>query len=83
MPDVLLNWRAVHDDYPDLVCFPVCGDVVNTAGTSFIPNEEGVRHMPHITAEESASGILRLVGKAARETHNGHFWSYDGSRLPW
>ncbi|KAL1689261.1 hypothetical protein GGG16DRAFT_126579 [Schizophyllum commune] len=83
MPDVVLNWRAVHDDYPDLVFFPVCGDVVNTAGTSFIPNEEGIRHLPHITAEESATGILKLVDKATRETHNGYFWSFNGSKLPW
>ena len=83
-----------------VVFFPVCGDVVNTAGSesfcsllsvlpanppsaSFIPNEEGVRHQPYITAEESATGILKLVDKATRETHNGYFWSFNGSKLPW
>lgn len=83
MPDVALNYKAVHDDYPDLTCFPVCANFVNTSGTSFTPSDEGVRQLQHITAEESATGILKLVGKATRETHNGYFWSFNGSKLPW
>jgi norsolorinic acid ketoreductase len=34
-----------------------------------------------ITIEASASGVLKVVAAATKETHGGKFWSYDGTKL--
>ncbi len=35
------------------------------------------------SADETAENILKLVNQAASKTHNGRFWSWDGSEIPW
>jgi hypothetical protein len=36
-----------------------------------------------IESDESADAILKVVGKATRESHSGKFWNYDGSMAAW
>ncbi|KAI2470417.1 NAD(P)-binding protein [Annulohypoxylon bovei var. microspora] len=39
--------------------------------------------IPFITVDESCDGMVHLIDVAARESHGGRFWDYDGARESW
>ena len=36
-----------------------------------------------ITVQESVTGMIKVIDAAARETHSGKLWTYDGRQVPW
>ncbi|KZO92377.1 NAD(P)-binding protein [Calocera viscosa TUFC12733] len=80
------NWlsRKVYFEYPGLITVAIHPGVVKTDMSAFaIANEPALANFPMITAEESATGILKVVDAAVLEKDGPKFRNWDGKVLPW
>nr|XP_019010248.1 uncharacterized protein I206_04716 [Kwoniella pini CBS 10737]OCF49029.1 hypothetical protein I206_04716 [Kwoniella pini CBS 10737] len=66
--------RYAHFEHPDLIIFPICPGWVATGMGNLTAQHRGWDKAP-VTVEQSASGLIKVIDEATRETHSGKPWN--------
>ncbi|EJU05884.1 NADP-binding protein [Dacryopinax primogenitus] len=82
-----VNWLSakLYHEYPDLISISFHPGLVDTDMSAYaIARSPEMAHIPMITSEECAKGILNVLETAEkREGEGPKFTNWDGSMSPW